>query len=208
MDGFSELLPIWIMCVPDFSFGRPVLFRGAGRGRIRPARQQIVDFSFFSNFFVAVLSGGKGGRGKRKKKRKKRGKGEDYGKIMRPNASFFASISSPTPPFRRPRRAQSRSRARRRPPSSCSAPPWSCAAPPPLDFCHFLAPRPPLHGVLRHRSTAQPRLTNRALAIRRAARRRFRAFHVLNEAHHHERAHVATRRAPACRPPRPHARGP
>ena len=131
-----------------------------------------------SNFFVAVLSGGKGGRGKRKKKRKKRGKGEDYGKIMRPNASFFASISSPTPPFRRPRRAQRRSRARRRPPSSCSAPPWSCAAPPPLDFCHFLAPRPPLHGVLRHRSTAQPRLTNRALAIRRAARRRFRACHV------------------------------
>ena len=164
--------------------------------------------AFYSIFFVAVLSGGKGGRGKRKKKRKKRGKGEDYGKIMRPNASFFASISSPTPPFRRPRRAQSRSRARRRPPSSCSAPPWSCAAPPPLDFCHFLAPRPPLHGVLRHRSTAQPRLTNRALAIRRAARRRFRAFHVLNEAHHHERAHVATRRAPACRPPRPHARGP
>lgn len=53
---------------------------------------------------------------------------------MRPNASFFASISSPTPPFRRPRRAQRRSRARRRPPSSCSAPPRSCAAPPPLDF--------------------------------------------------------------------------
>ena len=57
---------------------------------------------------------------------------------MRPNASFFASISSPTPPFRRPRRAQRRSRARRRPPSSCSAPPRSCAAPPPLDFLpHF-----------------------------------------------------------------------
>ena len=66
-------------------------------------------------------------------------------------------------------------------------------------FQHFLAPRPPLHGVLRHRSTAQPRLTNRALTIRSAARRRFRAWHVLNEAHHHERAHVATRRAPAVR---------